>query len=197
MTDTYTVGKIDFNQSHDEIHDPREALFKISNIASDFIDTKDTIDINKVKKEINRKSIKMIHHVFTLFEDANKTNRSCIVDFVTDLFFCLSDIMNHKDWMIVTHDKDKETIIYSLHKHNKLRIKITDNELFNDRSGWSIEVPQGKIAIVANDHDNRFKIQTPLATIRNDDFNLIAVKSFTSKLDAIVRSVVDYLNIVE
>ena len=178
---------------------PIEALESIRTITDDFIDTKPVINIKDIRKGINRKAIRMIKHVFTLFEDANKEYQSDIVDFVTDLYFCYMDIMDNRVFMLKEHDDTSAKMEYLLYMNNRLRIKITDNEIFNDKSGFSIEIPSGRIAIVSNldDGDFRFKIETTTAVIRDSDFNIIATRNFTTKMKDILKDVVDYLNIVE
>lgn len=159
----------------------------------DFLDTTgNKPDLSKLKKDLYRKTIKVLRYGFSLFEDSPKADTTPIVDFMEQLFFCLTTIAEHKDWMRITTDDDK--IIYTLHKHNKLIVSITDNELFNDLQGWMIEIPKGRIGVVCRKDDYRFKIETDNTVIRDQDFNLITNRQFTTKMDEVFRTVVDYLN---
>lgn len=157
-----------------------------------FLDTTDTVvDTHVLKKELYHKTIKMLQYGSSLFEDS-RSDSGWVVDFMTSLFFALTTIAEQKEWMRITADDDK--IIYTLHKHNKLVVSITDNELFNDLQGWMIEIPKGKIGVVCRKDDYRFKIETDDTVIRDRDFNLIANRQFTTKMDEVFRTVVDYLN---
>nr|DAJ19620.1 MAG TPA: hypothetical protein [Herelleviridae sp. ctUqP11] len=166
---------------------------KVQEDARDFLDTTgNKPDLNKLKKDLYRKTIKVIHYGFSLFEDSPKTDSTPIVNFMEQLFFGLTTIAEHKDWMRITTEDDK--IIYTLHKHNKLIISITDNELFNDLQGWMIEIPKGRIGVVCRKDDYRFKIETDDTVVRDQDFNLITNRQFTTKMSEVFRTVVDYLN---
>jgi len=149
-------------------------------------------DLNKLKKDLYRKTIKVLRYGFSLFEDSPKADSTPIVNFMEQLFFCLTTIAEHKDWMRITTEDDK--IIYTLHKHNKLIISITDNELFNGLQGWMIEIPKGRIGVVCCKDDYRFKIETDDTVVRDQDFNLITNRQFTTKMSEVFRTVVDYLN---
>lgn len=149
-------------------------------------------DLNKLKKDLYRKTIKVLRYGFSLFEDSPKADSTPIVNFMEQLFFGLTTIAEHKEWMRITTDEDK--IIYTLHKHNKLIVSITDNELFNDLQGWMIEIPKGRIGVVCRKDDYRFKIETDDTVVRDQDFNLIANRQFTTKMSEVFRTVVDYLN---
>lgn len=149
-------------------------------------------DLNKLKKDLYKKTIKVLRYGFSLFEDSPKADSTPIVNFMEQLFFSLTTIAEHKDWMRITTDDDK--IIYTLHKHNKLIISITDNELFNDLQGWMIEIPKGRIGVVCRKDDYRFKIETDDTVVRDQDFNLITNRQFTTKMSEVFRTVVDYLN---
>lgn len=159
----------------------------------DFLDTTgNKPDLNKLKKDLYRKTIKVLRYGFSLFEDSPKADSTPIVNFMEQLFFGLTTIAEHKDWMRITTDEDK--IIYTLHKHNKLIISITDNELFNDLQGWMIEIPKGRIGVVCRKDDYRFKIETDDTVVRDQDFNLITNRQFTTKMSEVFRTAVDYLN---
>jgi len=149
-------------------------------------------DLNKLKKDLYRKTIKVLRYGFSLFEDSPKADSTPIVNFMEQLVFCLTTIAEHKDWMRITTEDDK--IIYTLHKHNKLIISITDNELFNGLQGWMIEIPKGRIGVVCCKDDYRFKIETDDTVVRDQDFNLITNRQFTTKMSEVFRTVVDYLN---
>lgn len=165
----------------------------IEGYPQEFLDTTgNKPDLNKLKKDLYRKTIKILRYGFSLFEDSPKADSTPIVDFMEQLFFCLTTIAEHKEWMRVTTDDDK--IIYTLHKHNKLVVSITDNELFNNLQGWMIEIPKGRIGVVCRKDDYRFKIETDDTIVRDQDFNLIANRQFTTKMDEVFRTVVDYLN---
>lgn len=162
----------------------------------DFLDTTgNKPDLSKLKKDLYRKTIKVLHYGFSLFEDSPKADTTPIVDFMEQLFFCLTTIAEHKDWMRITTDDDK--IIYTLHKHDKLIVSITDNELFNDLQGWMIEIPKGRIGVVCRKDDYRFKIETDGTIVRDQDFNLITSRQFTTKMSDVFQSVVDFLNFKE
>nr|DAX55369.1 MAG TPA: hypothetical protein [Caudoviricetes sp.] len=166
---------------------------KVQEDTHGFLDTTgNKPDLNKLKKDLYKKTIKVLHYGFSLFEDSPKADSTPIVNFMEQLFFCLTTIAEHKDWMRITTDEDK--IIYTLHKHNKLVISITDNELFNDLQGWMIKIPKGRIGVVCRKDDYRFKIETDDTVVRDQDFNLIANRQFTTKMDEVFRTVVDYLN---
>ena len=166
---------------------------KVQEDARDFLDTTgNKPDLNKLKKDLYRKTIKVLRYGFSLFEDSHKADSTPIVNFMEQLFFGLTTIAEHKDWMRITTDEDK--IIYTLHKHNKLIISITDNELFNDLQGWMIEIPKGRIGVVCRKDDYRFKIETDDTVVRDQDFNLITNRQFTTKMSEVFRTVVDYLN---
>lgn len=162
----------------------------------DFLDTTgNKPDLNKLKKDLYRKTIKVLRYGFSLFEDSPKADSTPIVNFMEQLFFCLTTLAEHKDWMRITTEDDK--IIYTLHKHNKLIVSITDNELFNDLQGWMIEIPKGRIGVVCRKDDHRFKIETDDVVVRDQDFNLITNRQFTTKMSDVFRSVVDFLNFKE
>ena len=166
---------------------------KVQEDTHGFLDTTgNKPDLNKLKKDLYRKTIKVLHYGFSLFEDSPKADSTPIVNFMEQLFFCLTTIAEHKDWMRIRADDDK--IIYTLHKHNKLIISITDNELFNDLQGWMVEIPKGRIGVVCRKDDYRFKIETDDTVVRDQDFNLITNRQFTTKMDEVFRTVVDYLN---
>lgn len=166
---------------------------KVQEDTRDFLDTTgNKPDLNKLKKDLYRKTIKVLRYGFSLFEDSPKADSTPIVNFMEQLFFSLTTIAEHKDWMRITTEDDK--IIYTLHKHNKLVISITDNELFNDLQGWMIEIPVGRIGVVCRKDDYRFKIETDDTVVRDQDFNLITNRQFTTKMDEVFRTVVDYLN---
>ena len=165
----------------------------IEGYPQEFLDTTgNRPDLNKLKKDLYRKTIKVLRYGFSLFEDSPKADSTPIVNFMEQLFFGLTTISEHKDWMRITTDEDK--IIYTLHKHNKLIISITDNELFNDLQGWMIEIPKGRIGVVCRKDDYRFKIETDDTVVRDQDFNLITNRQFTTKMGDVFRTVVDYLN---
>lgn len=169
---------------------------KVQEDTHGFLDTTgNKPDLNKLKKDLYKKTIKVLHYGFSLFEDSPKADSTPIVNFMEQLFFCLTTIAEHKDWMRITTEDDK--IIYTLHKHNKLIISITDNELFNDLQGWMIEIPKGRIGVVCRKDDYRFKIETDDTVVRDQDFNLIATRQFTTKMSDVFRSVVDFLNFKE
>lgn len=171
----------------------RDIQKKVQEDTQDFLDTTgNKPDLNKLKKDLYRKTIKVIHYGFSLFEDSPKADSTPIVNFMEQLFFGLTTIAEHKDWMRITTDDDK--IIYTLHKHNKLIVSITDNELFNDLQGWMIEIPKGRIGVVCRKDDYRFKIETDDTVVRDQDFNLITNRQFTTKMSEVFRTVVDYLN---
>lgn len=171
----------------------REIQKSVKEDTHGFLDTTgNKPDLNKLKKDLYRKTIKVLRYGFSLFEDSPKADSTPIVDFMEQLFFGLTTIAEHKDWMRITIDEDK--IIYTLHKHNKLIISITDNELFNDLQGWMVEIPKGRIGVVCRKDDYRFKIETDDTVVRDQDFNLIANRQFTTKMDEVFRTVVDYLN---
>lgn len=162
----------------------------------DFLDTTgNKPDLNKLKKDLYKKTIKVLRYGFSLFEDSPKADTTHIVNFMEQLFFCLTTLAEQKDWVRITTEDDK--IIYTLHKHNKLIISITDNELFNDLQGWMIEIPKGRIGVVCRKDDYRFKIETDDTVVRDQDFNLIATRQFTTKMSDVFRSVVDFLNFKE
>lgn len=166
---------------------------KVQEDTRDFLDTTgNKPDLNKLKKDLYRKTIKVLHYGFSLFEDSPKADTTPIVNFMEQLFFGLTSLAEHKDWMRITTDDDK--IIYTLHKHNKLVISITDNEIFNDLQGWMIEIPKGRIGVVCRKDDYRFKIETDGTIVRDQDFNLITNGQFTTKMSEVFRTVVDYLN---
>lgn len=166
---------------------------KVQDDTHGFLDTTgNKPDLNKLKKDLYRKTIKVLRYGFSLFEDSPKADSTPIVNFMEQLFFGLTTIAEHKDWMRITTDDDK--IIYTLHKHNKLIISITDNELFNDLQGWMIETPKGRIGVVCRKDDYRFKIEADDTVIRDQDFNLITNRQFTTKMSEVFRTVVDYLN---
>lgn len=166
---------------------------KVQEDTRDFLDTTgNKPDLNKLKKDLYKKTIKVLRYGFSLFEDSPKADTTSIVNFMEQLFFGLTTIAEHKDWMRITTDEDK--IIYTLHKHNKLIISITDNELFNDLQGWMIEIPKGRIGVVCRKDDYRFKIETDDTVVRDQDFNLITNRQFTTKMSDVFRTVVDYLN---
>nr|DAO99265.1 MAG TPA: hypothetical protein [Caudoviricetes sp.] len=166
---------------------------KVQEDTHGFLDTTgNKPDLNKLKKDLYKKTIKVLHYGFSLFEDSPKADSTPIVNFMEQLFFCLTTIAEHKDWMRITTEDDK--IIYTLHKHNKLIISITDNELFNDLQGWMIEIPKGRIGVVCRKDDYRFKIETDDTVVRDQDFNLITNRQFTTKMSEVFRTVVDYLN---
>ena len=166
---------------------------KVQEDTHDFLDTTcNKPDLNKLKKDLYKKTIKVLHYGFSLFEDSPKADSTPIVNFMEQLFFCLTTIAEHKDWMRITTEDDK--IIYTLHKHNKLIVSITDNELFNDLQGWMIEIPKGRIGVVCRKDDYRFKIETDDTVVRDQDFNLITNRQFTTKMDEVFRTAVDYLN---
>lgn len=152
-------------------------------------------DLNKLKKDLYKKTIKVLRYGFSLFEDSPKADSTPIVNFMEQLFFCLTTLAEHKDWMRITTEDDK--IIYTLHKHNKLIISITDNELFNNLQGWMIEIPKGRIGVVCRKDDYRFKIETDDTVVRDQDFNLITNRQFTTKMSDVFQSVVDFLNFKE
>ena len=169
---------------------------KVQEDTQDFLDTTgNKPDLNKLKKDLYRKTIKVLRYGFSLFEDSPKADSTPIVNFMEQLFFCLTTIAEHKDWMRITTDDDK--IIYTLHKHNKLIIPITDNEFFNDLQGWMIEIPIGRIGVVCRKDDYRFKIETDDTVVRDQDFNLITNRQFTTKMSDVFQSVVDFLNFKE
>nr|DAO35775.1 MAG TPA: hypothetical protein [Bacteriophage sp.] len=171
----------------------RKIQKKVQEDTRDFLDTTgNKPDLNKLKKDLYRKTIKVLRYGFSLFEDSPKADSTPIVNFMEQLFFGLTTIAEHKDWMRITTDEDK--IIYTLHKHNKLIISITDNELFNDLQGWMIEIPKGRIGVVCRKDDYRFKIETDDTVVRDQDFNLITNRQFTTKMSEVFRTVVDYLN---
>lgn len=182
-------------QSKDDLAD-RKIQKSVKKDMQDFLDTTgNKPDLNKLKKDLYRKTIKVLHYGFSLFEDSPKADSTPIVNFMEQLFFCLTTLAEHKDWMRITTDDDK--IIYTLHKHNKLIISITDNELFNDLQGWMIEIPKGRIGVVCRKDDYRFKIETDDTVVRDQDFNLIATRQFTTKMSDVFQSVVDFLNFKE
>lgn len=171
----------------------RKIQKKVQKDTQGFLDTTgNKPDLNKLKKGLYRKTIKVLHYGFSLFEDSPKADSTPIVNFMEQLFFRLTTIAEHKDWMRIRADDDK--IIYTLHKHNKLIISITDNELFNDLQGWMIETPKGRIGVVCRKDDYRFKIETDDTVVRDQDFNLITNRQFTTKMSEVFRTVVDYLN---
>lgn len=166
---------------------------KVQEDTHGFLDTTgNKPDLNKLKKDLYKKTIKVLHYGFSLFEDSPKADSTPIVNFMEQLFFGLTSLAEHKDWMRITTDEDK--IIYTLHKHNILIISITDNELFNDLQGWMIEIPIGRIGVVCRKDDYRFKIETDDTVVRDQDFNLITNRQFTTKMSEVFRTVVDYLN---
>lgn len=166
---------------------------KVQEDTQDFLDTTgNKPDLNKLKKDLYRKTIKVLRYGFSLFEDSPKADSTPIVNYMEQLFFCLTTIAEHKDWVRITTDEDK--IIYTLHKHNKLIVSITDNELFNDLQGWMIETPKGRIGVVCRKDDYRFKIEADDTVVRDQDFNLITNRQFTTKMSEVFRTVVDYLN---
>lgn len=165
----------------------------IEGYPQEFLDTTGSKpDLNKLKKDLYKKTIKVLRYGFSLFEDSPKADTTPIVDFMEQLFFCLTTIAEHKEWMRITTDEDK--IIYTLHKHNKLIVSITDNELFNGLQGWMIEIPKGRIGVVCRKDDYRFKIETDGTIVRDQDFNLITNRQFTTKMSDVFRTVIDYLN---
>lgn len=169
---------------------------KVQEDTHGFLDTTgNKPDLNKLKKDLYKKTIKVLRYGFSLFEDSPKTDSTPIVNFMEQLFFCLTTLAEHKEWMRVTTEDDK--IIYTLHKHNKLVISITDNELFNDLQGWMIEIPKGRIGVVCRKDDYRFKIEADNTVIRDQDFNLITNRQFTTKMSDVFQSVVDFLNFKE
>lgn len=171
----------------------RDIQKKVQEDTQGFLDTTgNKPDLNKLKKDLYRKTIKVLRYGFSLFEDSPKADSTPIVNFMEQLFFSLTTIAEHKDWMRITTDEDK--IIYTLHKHNKLIISITDNELFNNLQGWLIEIPKGRIGVVCRKDDYRFKIETDDTVVRDQDFNLITNRQFTTKMSEVFRTVVDYLN---
>ena len=174
----------------------REIQKSVQEDTQGFLDTTgNKPDLNKLKKDLYRKTIKVLRYGFSLFEDSPKADSTPIVNFMEQLFFSLTTIAEHKDWMRITTDEDK--IIYTLHKHNILIISITDNELFNDLQGWMIEIPIGRIGVVCRKDDYRFKIETDDTVVRDQDFNLIATRQFTTKMNDVFQSVVDFLNFKE
>lgn len=186
------IWKINHQPSKGGVVD-REIQKKVQEDARDFLDTTgNKPDLNKLKKDLYKKTIKVLRYGFSLFEDSPKADSTPIVNFMEQLFFGLTTIAEHKDWMRITTDEDK--IIYTLHKHNKLIISITDNELFNDLQGWMIETPKGRIGVVCRKDDYRFKIETDGTIVRDQDFNLITNRQFTTKMSEVFRTVVDYLN---
>lgn len=174
----------------------RKTQKSVKKDTQDFLDTTgNKPDLNKLKKDLYKKTIKVLRYGFSLFEDSPKADSTPIVNFMEQLFFSLTTIAEHKDWMRITTDEDK--IIYTLHKHNILIISITDNELFNDLQGWMIEIPIGRIGAVCCKDDYRFKIETDDTVVRDQDFNLIATRQFTTKMNDVFQSVVDFLNFKE
>ena len=169
---------------------------KVQEDTHGFLDTTgNKPDLNKLKKDLYRKTIKVLRYGFSLFEDSPKADTTSIVNFMEQLFFSLTTIAEHKEWMRITTEDDK--IIYTLHKHNKLIISITDNELFNNLQGWMIEIPKGRIGVVCRKDDYRFKIETDGVVVRDQDFNLITNRQFTTKMSDVFQSVADFLNFKE
>ena len=192
----YTYHDVTWNINHQpskgDVVD-REIQKSVQKDTQGFLDTTgNKPDLNKLKKDLYRKTIKVIHYGFSLFEDSPKADNTPVVNFMEQVFICLTTIAEHKDWMRITTEDDK--IIYTLHKHNKLVISITDNELFNDLQGWMIEIPKGRIGVVCRKDDYRFKIETDDTVVRDQDFNLITNRQFTTKMSEVFRTVVDYLN---
>lgn len=186
------IWNINHQPSKGDVVD-REIQKSVQEDTQGFLDTTgNKPDLGKLKKDLYRKTIKVLRYGFSLFEDSPKADSTPIVNFMEQLFFCLTTIAEHKDWMRITTDDDK--IIYTLHKHNKLIISITDNELFNDLQGWMIEIPKGRIGVVCRKDDYRFKIETDDTVVRDQDFNLITNRQFTTKMSEVFRTVVDYLN---
>lgn len=186
--------KISPHQQEDLVD--RKTQKSVKKDTQDFLDTTgNKPDLNKLKKDLYKKTIKVLRYGFSLFEDSPKADSTPIVNFMEQLFFSLTTIAEHKDWMRITTDEDK--IIYTLHKHNILIISITNNELFNDLQGWMIEIPIGRIGVVCRKDDYRFKIETDDTVVRDQDFNLIATRQFTTKMNDVFQSVVDFLNFKE
>lgn len=191
---TWKIGPHQKGYKEDIVN--RDIAKKVQEDTHGFLDTTgNKPDLNKLKKDLYKKTIKVLRYGFSLFEDSPKADSTPIVNFMEQLFFSLTTIAEHKDWMRITTDEDK--IIYTLHKHNILIISITDNELFNDLQGWMIEIPIGRIGVVCRKDDYRFKIETDDVVVRDQDFNLIATRQFTTKMSDVFRSVVDFLNFKE
>ena len=184
------------NQQSKEFPSWTEIQKSIQEQPQEFLDTTgNKPDLNKLKKDLYRKTIKVLRYGFSLFEDSPKADSTPIVEFMEQLFFCLTTLAEQKEWMRVTTEDDK--IIYTLHKNNKLIISITDNELFNNLQGWLIEIPKGRIGVVCRKDDYRFKIETDDTVVRDQDFNLITNRQFTTKMSDVFRSVADFLNFKE
>lgn len=197
---TWKVSPYQYQQPKDqqskEFPTWSEIQKSIEGYPQEFLDTTgNRPDLNKLKKDLYRKTIKVLRYGFSLFEDSPKADSTPVVDFMEQLFFCLTTLAEQKEWMRITTDDDK--IIYTLHKYNKLIISITDNELFNNLQGWLIEIPKGRIGVVCRKDDYRFKIETDDTVVRDQDFNLVTNRQFTTKMSEVFQSVVDFLNFKE